>query len=233
MRRIAELILEARIRISYRIAWIMYLLNIRGDKSLPDIKRFYAKAMARRWCPKKDRAFCETAFYKLHSFDIARYLPHDDPVMLLTVALYDVERGDPNMSTLKEYLRNKSLPAELALLTGGIDVERMIQIAAGILKKLGEGNLELIAATWQMTAVRTRTIPPLEKTRDNVILQAILAEMEKRGYVSRKGDTYTLTEDGQKIAPEIYVAPELETLKRMRFVTPSFYVLLNTKTKTL
>ncbi|WP_262373971.1 hypothetical protein [Pyrobaculum arsenaticum] len=153
--------------------------------------------------------------------------------MLLTVALYDVERGDPNMSTLKEYLRNKSLPAELALLTGGIDVERMIQIAAGILKKLGEGNLELIAATWQMTAVRTRTIPPLEKTRDNVILQAILAEMEKRGYVSRKGDTYTLTEDGQKIAPEIYVAPELETLKRMRFVTPSFYVLLNTKTKTL
>ncbi|WP_262373972.1 hypothetical protein [Pyrobaculum arsenaticum] len=53
MRRIAELILEARIRISYRIAWIMYLLNIRGDKSLPDIKRFYAKAMARRWCPKK------------------------------------------------------------------------------------------------------------------------------------------------------------------------------------
>lgn len=56
---------ELKTKIAYTIAWLLYTLRVKGSATLPDVKRLYAKAMAAKWCDKKDRRFCELAFYKL------------------------------------------------------------------------------------------------------------------------------------------------------------------------
>jgi hypothetical protein len=219
--------MEMRSRVEYKVAWMLYTLGVGGLARLPDLKKLFAKAMAAKWCSRKDRKFCEEAFYRLYSYDIAKYLPHRDPVLLLSLALYDVERGDHNLTALKEYVERGALPAEFALLSGVEKMEHMFQIVAGFLKTLGEATPDLIAVAWHVTARRLRTVPAIEKVRENVVLQALLIEMEKRGYVKREGSRYMLTEEGEALALEIKIPPELIRLKEMKYVTPHFYALLN------
>ncbi|AET34247.1 hypothetical protein P186_2871 [Pyrobaculum ferrireducens] len=219
--------MEMRSRVEYKVAWMLYTLGVRGLARLPDLKKLFAKAMAAKWCSRKDRRFCEEAFYRLYSYDIAKYLPHRDPVLLLSLALYDVERGDHNLTALKEYVERGALPAEFALLSGVEKMEHMFQIVAGLLKTLGEATPDLIAVAWQVTARRLKTVPVIEKVRENVVLQALLVEMEKRGYVKREGPRYMLTEGGEALALEIKIPPEVVRLKEMKYVTPHFYALLN------
>jgi hypothetical protein len=59
------MIKELRTKIAYTIVWLLYTLRVKGSATLPDVKRLYAKAMAAKWCDKKDRRFSELAFYKL------------------------------------------------------------------------------------------------------------------------------------------------------------------------
>jgi superfamily II helicase len=96
------------------------------------------------------------------------------------------------------------------------------------LKAVGEASPDFLAAVWQMVASRSKLLPPLETVRDNVILGAILAEMEKRGYVTKDGERYRLTEEGKAVAADVWVPPDVERLKTLRYVTPAFYAVLNT-----
>jgi hypothetical protein len=89
-------------------------------------KKLYAKAMAARWCDKKDRKFCELAFYKLYNYDIAKYLRQNEVPLILSLALYDVERGDHLLTTVRAYVEKGVLSTELGILTGKIDMERML-----------------------------------------------------------------------------------------------------------
>jgi hypothetical protein len=89
-------------------------------------KKLYAKAMAARWCDKKDRKFCELAFYKLYNYDIAKYLRQNEVPLILSLALYDVERGDHLLTTVRAYVEKSVLSTELGILTGKIDMERML-----------------------------------------------------------------------------------------------------------
>ncbi|MGC9050558.1 hypothetical protein [Pyrobaculum sp.] len=232
MTTLGELLMDMRSRVEYKVAWMLYTLGVGGLARLPDLKKLFAKAMAAKWCSRKDRKFCEEAFYRLYSYDIAKYLPHRDPVLLLSLALYDVERGDHNLTTLKEYVERGALPAEFALLSGVEKMEHIFQIVAGLLKTLGEATPDLIAVAWYVTARRLRTVPAIEKVRENVILQALLVEMEKRGYVKREGPRYMLTEEGEALALEIKIPPEVVRLKEMKYVTPLFYALLNVGVET-
>jgi hypothetical protein len=71
---------ELKAKIAYNIAWLLYVLRIRNIAKLPDMKQLYARAMAAKWCDKKDRRFCELAFYKLYNYDVAKYLrPGETP----------------------------------------------------------------------------------------------------------------------------------------------------------
>jgi hypothetical protein len=146
-------------------------------------KKLYAKAMAARWCDKKDRKFCELAFYKLYNYDIAKYLRQNEVPLILSLALYDVEHGDHLLTTVRTYVEKGVVPTELGILTGKIDIEQIIPTVAGILKAVGDVTPELLVAIWQIIASRSKTLPPLETIRDNVILNAVLSEMERRGYV--------------------------------------------------
>jgi len=221
---------ELRAKIAYNIAWLLYTLGVRSNAKLPEIKQLYAKAMAAKWCDKKDRKFCEVAFYKLYSYDIAKYLRPGEAPFILSLALYDVERGDAALTTARIYVEKGIMPAELGILTGKVDLERIIPIVAGLLKVVGEASSELLAAVWQIAASRSRLLPPLETIRDNVILGAILAEMEKRGYLTRDGEHYRLTDEGKAIATDVWIPPDVEKLKTLRYVTPAFYAVLNTST---
>jgi hypothetical protein len=95
--------------------------------------------------------------------------------------LYDVERGDHLLTTVRAYVEKGVVPIELGVLTGKIDMERIIPTVAGILKAVGDVTPELIAAIRQIIASRNKTLPPLQTIRDNVILNAVLNEMERRG----------------------------------------------------
>jgi hypothetical protein len=95
--------------------------------------------------------------------------------------LYDVERGDHLLTTVRTYVERGILPIELGVLTGKIDIERIIPTVAGILKAVGDVTPELLVAIWQILASRNKTLPPLQTIRDNVILNAMLSEMERRG----------------------------------------------------
>jgi len=219
---------ELKAKIAYNIAWLLYVLGIRNVAKLPDMKQLYARAMAAKWCDKKDRRFCELAFYKLYNYDVAKYLRPGEIPLILSLALYDVERGDVALTTVRSYVEKGVMPAELGILTGKVDLERIIPTVAGLLKAVGEASPDFLAAVWQMVASRSRLLPPLETVRDNVILGAILAEMEKRGYVTKEGERYRLTEEGKAVAADVWVPPDLERLKTLRYVTPAFYAVLNT-----
>ncbi len=221
---------ELKAKIAYKTAWLLYVLGVRSNVKLPDIKQLYAKAMAAKWCDKKDKKFCELAFYKLYNYDIAKYLRPGEVSFILSLALYDVERGDVDLTTVRAYVEKGVMPAELGILTGKVDLERIIPIVAGLLKAVGEASPELLAAVWQIVANRSRFLPPLETIRDNVILGAILAEMEKRGYVTKDGERYRLTDEGKAIAADVWIPPDVEKLKTFRYVTPTFYAILNTST---
>ena len=90
--------------------------------------------MAARWCDKEDRKFCELAFYKLYNYDIAKYLRQNEVTLILSLALYDVERGDHLLTIVGAYVEKGVLPTELGILTGKIDIERIIPTVAGIIK---------------------------------------------------------------------------------------------------
>ncbi|ABL88792.1 hypothetical protein Pisl_1640 [Pyrobaculum islandicum DSM 4184] len=199
---------ELKTKMAYQIAWLLYMLGVRNYKKLPPLKELYAKAMANKWCSKKDRKFCEIAFMKLYNYDIARYLNYGDVTLILTLALYDIDRGDYNLSTLRDYVERGVLPAEIAILTDRVEVESLIPIVAGILKTLGDTTPELLASVWQ-----------------------IVAAMEKRGYVMRDGDRYILTEDGKAIARDIALPQEVMKLKELKYVTPTFFTILNAPTE--
>jgi hypothetical protein len=218
---------ELRTKIAYTIAWLLYTLGVKGNAKLPEIKQLYAKAMAARWCDKKDRKFCKLAFYKLYNYDIAKYLRQNEVPLILSLALYDVERGDHLLTTVRAYVEKGVLPTELGILTGKIYLEQIIPTVAGILKAVGDVTPGLLAAIWQIIASRSKTLPPLETIRDNVILNAVLSEMEKRGYVVKDGEQYKLTEKGRAIAAGVWIPLELEKLKSFKYVTPAFYVVLN------
>ncbi len=218
---------ELRTKIAYTIAWLLYTLRVKGNATLPDVKRLYAKAMAAKWCDKKDRKFCELAFYKLYNYDIAKYLRQNEVPLILSLALYDVERGDHLLTTVKAYVEKGVLPIELGVLTGKIDIERIIPTVAGILKAVGDVTPELLAAIWQIIASRSKTLPPLETIRDNVILNAVLSEMERRGYVIKDGKQYKLTDKGRAIAADVQISLEVEKLKSFKYVNPAFYAVLN------
>lgn len=222
---------ELKTKMAYQIAWLLYMLGVRNYKKLPPLKELYAKAMANKWCRKKDRKFCEIAFMKLYNYDIARYLNYGDVTLILTLALYDIDRGDYNLSTLRDYVERGVLPAEIAILTDRVEVESLIPIVAGILKTLGDTTPELLASVWQIVATRSRLLPPLEKILDNIIVQGVLAEMEKRGYVIRDGNKYILTEDGKAIARDIALPQEVMKLKELKYVTPTFFTILNAPTE--
>jgi len=221
---------ELKAKIAYKTAWLLYVLGVRSNVKLPDIKQLYAKAMAAKWCDKKDKKFCELAFYKLYNYDIAKYLRPGEVSFILSLALYDVERGDVDLTTVRAYVEKGVMPAELGILTGKVDLERIIPRVAGLLKAVGEASPELLAAVWQIAASRSIFLPPLETIRDNVILGAILAEMEKRGYVTKDGERYRLTDEGKAIAADVWIPPDVEKLKTFRYVTPTFYAILNTST---
>jgi len=176
-----DILLEFKTRIQYKLAWMLYSLGIGGIIKLPDIKQLYAKAMATKWCAKKDKRFCEEAFYKLYNYDIAKYLAKGEPVTVLSLALYDAERGDYTFSTLRDYAERGVMPAEFALFANVKEEERLIGIIAGILKALGDATPDLIATAWHIIAYRTKTVPLLEKVRENLVLLALLTEMEKKG----------------------------------------------------
>ena len=95
---------ELGTKIAYTIAWLLYTLRVKSNATLPDVKRLYAKAMAARWCDKEDRKFCELAFYKLFNYDIAKYLRQNEVPLILSLALYDVERGDHLLTTVRTYV---------------------------------------------------------------------------------------------------------------------------------
>jgi hypothetical protein len=137
--------------------------------------------MAVKWCDKKDRKFCEHAFYKLYNYNIAKYLRQNEVPLILSLALYDVERGDHLLTTVRAYVEKGVLPIELGVFTGKIDIQRIIPTVAGILKAVGDVTPELLVAIWQIIASRSKTLPPLQTLRDNVILNAVLSEMERRG----------------------------------------------------
>jgi superfamily II helicase len=86
---------------------------------------------------------------------------------------------------------------------------------------------ELLVAIWQIIASRSKTLPPLETIRDNVILNAVLSEMERRGYVVKDGEQYKLTDKGRAIAADVWIPLEVGRLKSFKYVTPAFYVVLN------
>jgi hypothetical protein len=114
---------ELKTKIAYTIAWLLYTLRVKSNVTLPDVKRLYAKAMAAKWCDKKDRKFCELAFYKLYNYDIAKYLRQNEVPLILSLALYDVERGDHLLTTVRTYVEKGVLPIELGVLTGKINIE--------------------------------------------------------------------------------------------------------------
>jgi hypothetical protein len=99
--------------------------------------------------------------------------------------LYDVERGDHLLTIVRVYVEKGVLPIGLGVLTGKIDIERIIPTIAGILKAVGDVTPELLVAIWQIIASRSKTLPPLQTIRDNVILNAVLSEMERRGCSKR------------------------------------------------
>jgi hypothetical protein len=218
---------ELRTKIAYTIAWLLYTLGVKSIAKLPETKKLYAKAMAARWCDKEDRKFCELAFYKLYNYDIAKYLRQNEVPLILSLALYDVERGDHLLTTVRAYVEKGVLPTELGILTGKIDIERIIPTVAGILKAVGDVTPELLAAIWQIIASRSKTLPPLQTIRDNVILNTVLSEMERRGYVVKDGERYKLTDKGRTIAADVWIPLEVERLKSFKYVTPAFYVVLN------
>lgn len=214
-------------RAAYFIAWVLFTLGISGLKSPFNLKKLYAKAMAARYCEKKDRKFCELAFERLYFIDISQLLRKGEAPLVLSLILYDLERGDYALSATRTYAESGVLPTEFGVYTGRIDIERLIPHVAGLLKSLGGSSVDTLIAAWQLTAVRTRLIPPLEKLTDNLFVAAILAEMEKRGFVRRVDSRFELTESGVAIASEIKIPGEVSAMLSMKYVTPIFYVLLN------
>lgn len=204
----------------------MWRLGIRGVTKLADLKALYAKAMATKWCPKKDQKFCQLAFYKLYNVDLIQYLTKGDPVVVLTLALYDVERGQYALPTVKSYTHSGTLHLEVAIFLGQIDVKATVPIICAILKELGEASLEEITAAWHITSIKTRALPPLEKTLDNVVVAGILSLMENEGYVKRIDGRYVLTDEGAAVAKPIRIPEEVKSLKSLRYVNPMFYAFI-------
>ena len=62
---------------------------------------------------------------------------------------------------------------------------------------------------------------------DNIILNAVLSEMERRGYVIKDGKRYKLTDRGRTIAADVQIPLEVEKLKSFKYVNPAFYAVLN------
>jgi hypothetical protein len=46
---------ELKAKIAYNMARLLYVLRIRNVAKLPYIKQLYARAMAAKWCDKKDK----------------------------------------------------------------------------------------------------------------------------------------------------------------------------------
>ncbi|MEM1598097.1 MAG: hypothetical protein QXP31_10670 [Pyrobaculum sp.] len=219
-------LLELKTKIQYYVAWLMWRLGVRGVVKLADLKTLYAKAMAAKWCPKKDQKFCQLAFYKLYNVDLSNYLTRGDPVVVLTLALYDVERGQHALPTVKNYVHSGVLPLEVTIFVGQKDVKTVIPVISAILKELGEATLEQITAAWHITSVKTRALPPLERILDNVVVAGILSQMENEGYVKRVGDRYVLTEEGASVAKPIQIPEEVKKLKSFKYVNSYFYAFI-------
>ncbi|ACB39604.1 hypothetical protein [Pyrobaculum neutrophilum] len=227
------LLAELKTKIEYQIAWLLYTIGVRSHKRLPALKELYAKAMAAKWCSKKDRKFCEAAFMRLYSYDIAKYLRQGEAAFILSLALYDVERGDHRLTTVVNYVERGVMPTEIAVFTNKIDIDSLVPTLAGIIKALGETSPELLASTWHIMATRTRLLPPLEKVLDNAVILGVLAEMEKKGYVMRDGNRYVLTEEGKLVARDVELPQDVARLKQLKYVTPAFFAILNTPVENL
>ena len=109
---------ELRTKIAYTIAWLLYTLGVKSVAKLPEIKNYTQRLWRLGGVIKKYRKFCELAFYKLYNYDIAKYLRQNEVPLILSLALYDVERGDHLLTTVRAYVEKGVLPTELGILTG-------------------------------------------------------------------------------------------------------------------